>query len=86
VVAEYAGSYRLRGSNLIYRVTANTGTRHGKRSGKPAIQLHAELKDVFFVAGQPRVRLIFQRDASNRVTGYVSRREGRDVVWEKVPE
>jgi hypothetical protein len=43
--------------------------------------LKAEAPDVFFVPGQPRVRKIFLRDASGHVTGFVDRREGRDVKW-----
>jgi hypothetical protein len=38
---------------------------------------------VFFVAGQPRTRKIFQRDAAGKITGFVDRREGIDLVWKK---
>jgi hypothetical protein len=60
---------------------ANADALRGGRSGKPPALLQAELADVFFIAGQPRTRIIFQRDALGRVRGFVSRREGRDVVW-----
>ena len=39
--------------------------------------------DVFFVAGQPRTRRIFLRDAQGKVVGFVDRREGEDVRWNK---
>ena len=32
----------------------------------------------------PRIRKIFQRDPTGRNTGFVDRREGRDVIWVKV--
>jgi hypothetical protein len=80
-LAQYAGAYRLRDSTASYTVTANADALRGGRSGKPPALLQAELADVFFIAGQPRTRIIFQRDALGRVRGFVSRREGRDVVW-----
>ena len=80
-LAQYAGAYRLRDSMASYTVTANSDALRGGRSGKPPALLQAELTDVFFIAGQPRTRIIFQRDALGRVRGFVSRREGRDVVW-----
>jgi len=85
-LAEYAGVYRLRDSAVTYAVSAGADALRGARSGKPPAVLNAELKDAFFIAGQPRTRLIFQRDALGRVRGFVSRREGRDVVWTKQPE
>jgi ketosteroid isomerase-like protein len=83
-LAEYAGTYRLKGSDVTYKVMANGAELRGAREGRPASALNAEAKDVVFVTGQPRIRMIFRRDASGRVVGYASRREGRDVVWEKV--
>jgi len=38
---------------------------------------------VLFTPGQPRTRKIFQRDAQGRVTGFLSRREERDIVFKK---
>jgi hypothetical protein len=42
-----------------------------------------ELRDLFFVPGQPRTRRIFTRDAAGRVDGFVDRREGEDVRWRR---
>lgn len=83
ILADYAGTYRLKDSNMTYTIAGDGNGLHGTRAGRPATDLKPELKDVFFVAGQPRIRLIFQRDAAGHVIGYVSRREGRDVVWKK---
>lgn len=82
-LVEYAGTYKLKDSEVTYTVSANGDELRGARKGKPASVLHAELKDVLFIARQPRIRMIFRRDASGRITGFVSRREGRDVVWVK---
>jgi hypothetical protein len=42
-----------------------------------------EVRDVFFVAGQPRTRRVFLRDAAGRITGFADRREGEDVRWRR---
>ena len=51
--------------------------------GAPTVQ-RAELRDVLFTPGSPRLRKIFQRDAHGGVSGFVSRREGHDVVFKRV--
>jgi uncharacterized protein DUF4440 len=83
-LAEYAGTYRLENSSMTYSVAANGAELLGARAGKPPTLLNAELKDVFFVAGKPRIRMIFQRDTDGRIVGYASRREGRDAVWDRL--
>ena len=42
-----------------------------------------ERVDVFFVAGQPRTRRIFVRDAQGKVVAFVDRREGEDIRWNR---
>ena len=54
-----------------------------ERTGRPSAKYLAEVADVFFVVGQPRTRRIFLRDAQGRVVGFVDRREGEDVRWNK---
>lgn len=44
-----------------------------------------ELPDVLFAPDQLRIRKIFQRDAAGRITGFVDRREGGDLVWRRIP-
>jgi hypothetical protein len=56
------------------------GTRNGR---KPAVW-NAEAPDVFFVNGDPRIRKIFRRDISGRITGFVERRESWDIVWDRI--
>jgi hypothetical protein len=47
--------------------------------------LKAELPDLFFVPGQPRLRKVFQRGPDGRITGFVERRETWDVAWKRMP-
>jgi ketosteroid isomerase-like protein len=83
-LADYAGSYKLKDSDVVYNVVVTDGKLTGARPTRPPATLSAEVADVFFVTGQPRIRKIFQRDASGHITGFVDRREGRDVVWQKI--
>jgi hypothetical protein len=56
----------------------------GQREGGSPVAWNAELRDVFFIAGQPRIRKIFQRDANGKIIGFVERRESWDLVWKKI--
>jgi hypothetical protein len=78
---EYVGKY-VGGPDLIFTITKKDGRLMGQGAAAPT-ELKAELADVLFVPGQPRSRRIFQRNASGRVTGFVSRREERDLVFKK---
>jgi hypothetical protein len=82
--AAYTGSYRA-APDLLYEIKIDGGELVGGRVGGKSTPLHAELKDVFFVAGSPRTRKIFQRNPKGAIVGYVDRREGEDIVWTKVP-
>jgi ketosteroid isomerase-like protein len=79
----YTGQYRA--GDLVYIVRRENDHLVGGREGKAGATLNAEVRDVFFVAGQARTRKIFQRNHSGKVTGYVDRREGIDLVWTKAP-
>ena len=52
-----------------------------KREGHPNRVFLPETRDVFFEPGQPRTRRIFQYDTLGRATGFVDRRESRDISW-----
>jgi len=82
-LADYAGAYRL--GDLSYTIRMEGDHLTGQQSGGMARPLLAEIKDVLFVAGRPRVRMIFQRDAQGRVTGFIDRREGEDLAWTRAP-
>ncbi len=55
-----------------------------ERQGRPPLLLLAETSDVLFVPGQPRIKRIFLRDSKGRITGFIDRREGEDIVWKHI--
>jgi hypothetical protein len=79
----YVGRYSG-GPGLDYVIAKQPGGLIGTRAGRPPVELKAELADVLFVPGQPRSRILFQRDAKGRIIGFVSRREERDVVFKRI--
>lgn len=82
-LADYLGVYQG-GPGFTYTIMRNGDGLAGQSAGGKANPVRFELADVAFADGQPRVRKLFQRDASGHIKGFVSRREGRDVVWTKV--
>jgi hypothetical protein len=83
-LAQYAGTYRLKDSEPTYTLTLENGKLMATRNGRKPATWNAEVPDVFFIAGDPRIRKIFQRDASGKVTGFIERRESWDIVWVKI--
>jgi hypothetical protein len=82
VLKQYVGRYS--GGNDLGYVVEWTGKQlMGGRQGGTMKPLLAEIRDVLFIAGQPRTRKIFQRDAEGNVIGFVDRREGRDLLWHR---
>ncbi len=77
---DYVGTYQLT-DQIHYTIRRDGDHLVGQRDSKPATPLAIEARDVMFVAGQPRSRKIFGRDASGKVTRFVDRREARDIVW-----
>jgi hypothetical protein len=75
---------RFAAGDLVYVIARDGDHLTGGREGKPASAMKAELKDVFFIPGQLRTRKIFQRDSAGKVTGFLDRREGEDVVWKRI--
>ncbi len=81
-LCEYNGSYSLT-ADITATLKCNDDGFTAERSGRPPAQYLAEVADVFFVAGQPRTRRIFVRDEQGKVVGFVDRREGEDVRWNR---
>jgi len=82
-VEEYAGRYSA-APDLIYVIRWDGKQLTGGREGGSTRPLQVEVRDVLFVPGQPRIRKIFQRDATGKITGFVDRRESWDLVWRRV--
>ena len=79
-LCEYSGTYSLT-AEIKASIRCTPDGLAAERSGRSPAQYLAEVQDVFFVAGQPRTRRIFVRDAQDKVVGFVDRREGEDVRW-----
>jgi hypothetical protein len=80
---EYVGTYRV-GTDVAYTISRQGDHLMGSMNGAPPVALAAELRDVLYTPGFPRLRKIFKRDESGKVTGYVSRREGRDILFTRL--
>jgi len=79
---EYEGTYSG-GKDLQYVIQWDGKQLLGGRPGRSLTPLLVEVRDVLFVAGQPRTRKIFRRGEEGSVTGFVDRREGEDLKWER---
>ncbi|HEV8332323.1 MAG TPA: nuclear transport factor 2 family protein [Steroidobacteraceae bacterium] len=79
-LCEYNGSYSMT-ADIVTTLECTQDGFAAQRTGRPATQYRAEVPDVFFVAGQPRTRRIFVRDAQGKVVAFVDRREGEDIRW-----
>jgi hypothetical protein len=79
---QVAGFYRSR--DVTTEIRRDGGAVWRRRAGQPDQKLVAETRDVFYVPGQTRLRLIFRRDAKGAVTALVARSENSDRVWERV--
>ncbi|HZQ68602.1 MAG TPA: DUF4440 domain-containing protein [Terriglobales bacterium] len=80
---QYVGRYEG-GPELVYLIKLEGDHLTGTREGRPGSALRVEVRDVLFISGQLRTRKIFLRDEKGRITGFVDRREGNDLVWKKV--
>ncbi|HWA89534.1 MAG TPA: nuclear transport factor 2 family protein [Rhizomicrobium sp.] len=78
----YVGRYRA-AQDYVIEISKHDGRLYGATNGAKAVEIKPELADVLFTPGQPRSRKIFQRDAQGHVTGFLSRREERDVVFRR---
>lgn len=79
---DYVGTYQADASFVI-RVRREGDLLKTSTNGAPETVLLCETPDVFFTAGQPRLRRFFERDATGAVEGIRSRREGMDLVFRK---
>jgi ketosteroid isomerase-like protein len=83
-LAQYVGKYQLKDSAATYSLQLVDGQLIGTRDARKPATWNAEVSDVFFLSGDPRIRKIFQRDASGKITGFIERRESWDIVWLKI--
>jgi ketosteroid isomerase-like protein len=80
---DYVGTYAS-SPDTKFVFTRKGGDLMASLDGGPATLQKAELRDVFFTPGRSRFRKIFLRDANGRVTAFVNRREGHDILFKRV--
>jgi hypothetical protein len=78
----YAGRYAMTDS-IVATMRCAGDSLLMVRGGRPDRVFLPEVRDVFFERGQPRTRRIFQYDAQGQISGFVDRREERDVSWKR---
>jgi len=83
-LAQYVGKYQLKDSAATYSLQLVDGQLIGTRDARKPATWNAEVSDVFFLSGDPRIRKIFQRDPTGRITSFIERRESWDIVWLKI--
>jgi len=77
-----AGVYQLT-PEITTTIHCTEDSLVSERTGRPAVAYLPEVRDLFFAAGQPRSRRLFMREASGKVTGFIDRREGEDIRWQR---
>jgi len=81
----YAGRYAMT-NDIAVTLQCAGDSLVVKQDGRPDRVFLAEVRDVFFEPGRPRTRRIFQRDGRGAITGFVDRREARDVAWRRLAQ
>ena len=82
VLCAYSGTYELT-ADIKGTMRCGNDELVFERPARPARHFRAEVLDVFFEPGEPRTRRIFVRDPQGQVTGFVDRREARDIAWRR---
>lgn len=82
-LCSFAGRYAMTDS-IVATIRCAGDSLVMVRIGRADRTFLPEARDVFFEPGQPRTRRIFLYDAQGQVSGFVDRREERDVAWKRV--
>ena len=77
------GEYEL-APGVAYTITIEDGKLTGQRTGREKEELLPADENTFFPKGTVRGEKVFGRDATDRVTHLLDRRENNDLVWKKV--
>ncbi len=84
VLGDYAGTYAA-GAGLAGRVALHEGVLRLHVAGPTSFSLRPVVRDDFASADSPGATYLFQRNREGRVTGFVLRRLGRDLLFVKLP-
>jgi endonuclease/exonuclease/phosphatase (EEP) superfamily protein YafD len=80
---EYVGTYQITPA-IVVKIERDDTNLTTSTNGATPIALKVEMKDLLFIPGVPNLRRIFQRDSAGHVIGYISRRDGADLVFKKI--
>jgi ketosteroid isomerase-like protein len=80
---EYVGTYQVDPS-LVTKIARDGDHLVSATNGGTPAPLAVEIKDVLFTPGVPNLRRIFERDAVGSIIGYISRRDGADLIVKKI--
>jgi ketosteroid isomerase-like protein len=80
---DYVGTYSAAPGVTFTFARKGSDLMASLNGGEQTLQ-KAELRDVFFTPGRARARKIFLRDANGKITAFVNRREGHDLVFKRV--
>jgi Domain of unknown function (DUF4440) len=79
----YSGRYAMT-TTIVATLRCSGDSLIMERPGRANRTFLPETRDVFFAPGEPRTRRIFQYDAEGHITGFVDRREARDIAWKRI--
>jgi pimeloyl-ACP methyl ester carboxylesterase len=82
-LGKYVGQYQVVGSPLVITVTVENGKLWGQATGQPKLELESVSTDNFAVKGLP-IKISFQKDAKEIVTGMTLNQSGTDVSATKI--
>jgi hypothetical protein len=80
----YTGTYRA-APDLLYEVKIESGRLVGGLVGDAGASLHAELKDVFFIAGRPERERFFNAIPAERLPGMSTDARAKTSFGPKCP-
>ena len=78
-LGDYVGTYEAGAGYSVRIETVGAGLVSATNGAKPT-PLLVEARDALFTPGQPRIRRVFERDATGKVVGFDSRRDSHTVV------
>jgi len=78
---QFVGTYQA--VSAVYIIHRDGARLLGSRSGATEKELQAEVRDVWFIAGQAKYRKSLERDTNGQIMGFVDRDENSDAIWTK---
>jgi ketosteroid isomerase-like protein len=81
---EYVGTYSA-APGYVVKIERDGESLVSATNGGKSSPLRVEVRDMLFTPGLPRLRRVFERDATGKIVGFSSRREGHDLHFKRDP-